>query len=222
METYFPESAPERRPYVILNMVESIDGRTTLDGSVGTLTGPADQDVVYGLREHADALLVGAGTVRNERYGSIVRGDARQPLVVIVSARLSLPADLPLLGEPETRILIATATSGELGFEHAASVDYLYLPDAHSRGVDLLALCETLRGEYGIAKVVCEGGPALNEGLIGARLVDELYVSVSPKIVGGGERTLLDGALPGGVIEARLLSVRAVEDYVFLRYGLTS
>ncbi len=99
-------------------MVESIDGRATIGGRVGALTGPVDQRIVYALRAQADALLVGAGTVRNERYGGLfpdVPAGADQPLVVIVSGRLDLPADLPLLGEPDARVVIATPSDGDAG-----------------------------------------------------------------------------------------------------------
>ena len=217
------ERAPDGRPFVALNMVESIDGRATVGGRVGALTGSVDQRIVYGLRAQADALLVGAGTVRNERYGGLFpdlpAGEA-QPLVVIVSGRLDLPADLPLLGEPDARIVIATPSDATLGFDHAASVDYLRVPAA-ARRADVGAILTALRRDHGVRSVVCEGGPTLNESLLAAQLVDELFLSLSPLIVGGAERSLSDAtAVGGGPRPARLVTAATADDYLFLRYAL--
>jgi riboflavin-specific deaminase-like protein len=216
----FAERAPAERPYLALNMVESIDGRTTLGGRVGALTGPVDQAILYHLRAQAEALLVGAGTVRNERYANIVPdGLGPQPIVVIVSGRVDLPPDLPLLHEPRTRIVIATSSDATLGFDHEATVEYLRLPGAAGR-VDPVALGVALRSEYGIRSVVCEGGPTLNESLIAARVVDELFLALSPLLVGAGERTLADAAPLGEPLRARLLSAATADDFLFLRYEL--
>jgi riboflavin-specific deaminase-like protein len=223
------ERAPADRPYLVLNMVASIDGRTTLGGKVGALTSPIDQAVLYRLRSHADALLVGAGTVRNERYGNLLPESLRaqraaaglhpEPLVVIVSASGVLPPDLPLLGEPGARVLIATANELQVDVEHAARVEYVLLPDP-AGGVDCGALCTSLRTDHGVRSIVCEGGPSLNEALIGASVVDELFLSLAPKLVGGGEKTLVDAAPAHAPMGARLLSVATADDYLFLRYAL--
>jgi riboflavin-specific deaminase-like protein len=214
------ERAHDDRPYLVLNMVGSIDGRTTIAGHVGALTSPVDQQIVYKLRTQADALLVGAGTVRNERYGNMVPdGLGPHPLVVIVTARVDLPRDLPLLQEPGVRIVIATPSDAELGFDHLAQVEYLRVPGAGGR-VDGRALCALLRSEYGLRSVVCEGGPSLNEALLAAEVVDELFLSLAPLLVGGGERTLVDSAPAHGTRRAQLVSVATADDYLFLRYAL--
>ncbi len=212
------EGAPDGRPYLVLNMVASIDGRTTLGGHVGDLTSTVDQQIVYRLRTQADALLVGAGTVRNERYGALFP-DGRQRLVVIVSGRVDFPADLPLFGEADARLVIATPSDAELPFDIAASVDYLRLPGEGGR-IDCAALCRALREDYGVRSIVCEGGPSLNEALISYAVVDELFLSLSPLLVGGGERTLVDTAPAHAPSTARLVSVATAEDYLFLRYEL--
>lgn len=215
--------AHDGRPYLVLNMVASIDGRTTLGGRVGDLTGSIDQRVVYRLRTQADALLVGAGTARNERYGTLfpdLEPTARQPLVVIVSARVDLPPDLPLLGEPAARVVVATShPDAVLGFDHAAAVDYLRVSGEEGR-VDCAALCAVLHSDYGVRSVVCEGGPTLNEALISFAVVDELFLSLSPLLVGGGELTLVDTAAAHTPVHARLVSVATADDYLFLRYAL--
>ena len=143
----------------------------------------------HGLRTQADAILVGAGTVRIERYGRAIKSEelrARReaeglepdPLVVIVSGRLDLPPDLPILGEPEARVVIATGAEHELEGV-AAQVTYLRTGD------DLALMLAQLRSEHGVRSVLCEGGPTLNCFLLAAGVVDELFLTLSPQIVGG-------------------------------------
>jgi riboflavin biosynthesis pyrimidine reductase len=139
--------------------------------------------------------------------------------VVIVTASVALPRDLPLLQEPDTRVVIATHSDATLGFDHLAQVEYLRLPGKGSR-VDCAALCRALRAEYGIRSVVCEGGPSLNESLLEADVVDELFLSLAPMLVGGAEQTLVGAAPPHVPRRTRLASVATRDDYLFLRYEL--
>jgi riboflavin biosynthesis pyrimidine reductase len=104
--------APAERPRLLLNMVSTADGRATLKGRSGSISGAADRALFHGLQRAVDGVLVGAGTVRTERYGRIIpdairralrleRGLTEEPLACIVSGRLALDGELPLLGEPE-------------------------------------------------------------------------------------------------------------------------
>src|SRR5215208_7032148 len=101
-------------------MVSSLDGKATLDWRTEGLSTELDRRLFHHLRTQADAVMVGAGTVRIERYGRMAKSDelrdkreseglAFDPLAVIVSSRLDLPTDLPLLNEPDQRVVIATA-----------------------------------------------------------------------------------------------------------------
>ncbi len=181
--------APAARPYVVLNMVTSLDGKAAAGGQTRTLSSDADRLVFHGLRTQVDAILVGAGTVRIERYGRAIKSEelrARReaeglepdPLVVIVSGRLDLPPDLPILGEPEARVVIATGAEHELEGV-AAQVTYLRTGD------DLALMLAQLREQHGVRSVLCEGGPTLNSFLLAAGVVDELFLTLSPQIVGG-------------------------------------
>src|SRR3954452_20601907 len=93
--------APPERPYLVLNMVETLDGRIAIGGRSGPIGDEADRELFHGLRTQADAVMVGAGPVRTERYGRIVRaperrarreaeGLAADPLAIVVSASLNL------------------------------------------------------------------------------------------------------------------------------------
>jgi 5-amino-6-(5-phosphoribosylamino)uracil reductase len=215
------ERAPDGRPYVVLNMIESLDGRTTVNGTVRELTSPIDQARLFGLRAQADAVLVGAGTVRAERYRRVLPDevDGPRPLMVIVSGRVDLPEDLPLLARDDVHVVIATTADRELGFVTRARVDYLRLPAVDGGGVDAAAMCRALREQYDVRSVVCEGGPRLNDDLFAASLVDELFVAIAPTLVGAGERTLVDAARTVGPRRARLVSAATAEDYLYLRYA---
>ena len=183
------ERAPPGRPYLALNMVSTLDGKATIDWRTKGLSTELDRRLFHHLRTQADAVMVGAGTLRAERYGRMTKTDelrakreaegrAGEPLAVIVSGRLDLPADLPLLQEPQQRVVIATGADAVLpGLR--AQVDYLRVGD------DLPLLMGRLREGYGVRSVLCEGGPTLNSFLLAASLVDELFLTLNPKLVGG-------------------------------------
>lgn len=223
------------RPFVMLNMVATADGRATLSGRSGPLGGRADRELFHELRTVADGIMAGAGTVRAERYGRITRGAERsrrrrergqseEPLACIVSASLSLPADLPLLGDPAARVVIVTASHASLPAS-PAHVDYVR---AERDGrVDLPAALSELWERLGVRTLLCEGGPHLNAHLLSAGLVDELFLTLSPKLAGDGDSIgeslrIIAGAQLGAPIELELLGVLESDSHLFIRYGVGS
>jgi riboflavin biosynthesis pyrimidine reductase len=221
------------RPRVLLNMVSTVDGRATVDGRSAPLSSRADRELFHGLRMAADAVLVGAATVRMERYGRIIREERRrhlrrergldsEPLACIVSARLALPADVPLLAEPEARVVIVTPSAGSLPAT-GASVEYVRA----ERGgcLDLGAALGELRTRFGVQILLCEGGPHLSAELLGAGLVDELFLSLAPALAGGEAS---DAAalriLAGPELEPpralELLGALEHDSHLFLRYAV--
>lgn len=218
-------------PLVLLNMASTADGRATLSGRSGGIGNRADHDLFHELRGLVDAVLVGAGTVRAERYGRIIRDQARrdsrvargleaEPLACIVSASLDLPADLPLLAEPHARVVILTPAEGTIG-DAAARVEYVRTGSGAQ--CDLTAALTELRERFSVGTVLCEGGPHLNHDLLRARLVAELYLSLAPLLAGGDDperrtlRIVAGDELPEPV-EMQLASVLESESYLFLRY----
>ncbi|MET0511809.1 MAG: dihydrofolate reductase family protein [Thermoleophilaceae bacterium] len=183
------DKAPRQRPYLALNMVSSLDGKATIEWRTKGLSTELDRQLFHHLRTQADAIMVGAGTVRSERYGRMAKSEelrekrereglARDPLAVVVSGRLDLPADLPLLNDPEQRVIIATGSDASLpGL--GEQVEYARVGD------DLPLLMARLREDHGVRSVLCEGGPTLNSHLLAAGLVDELFLTLNPKLAGG-------------------------------------
>jgi riboflavin-specific deaminase-like protein len=219
------ERAPAGRPYVALNMISSLDGKATIDWRTKGLSSDLDRELFHTLRTQADAVMVGAGTVRAERYGRIAKSDqhrdlrereglARDPLAVVVSARLDLPADLPILNEPEQRVVIATGSDAELP-ELPAEVVYERIGD------DLPLLMARLREQHGVRSIVCEGGPTLNSYLLAAGLVDELHLTLNPKLAGGAAAlTIVAGRQLVEPAELELISLAEGESELFTRWRL--
>jgi riboflavin-specific deaminase-like protein len=221
------ESAPPERPYLGLNMVSTADGKATIEGRSGPIGNEADRELFHELRTCVDAVMAGAGTVRTERYGRIVRDSERRehrasraldrdPLAVIVSGRLDLPLDIGLLQAPEQRVVIVTASDGELG-DVPATVDYIR---GYGEGafLELAPAMRELRERYGVRSVLCEGGPLLNSALMREGLVDELWLSLAPKIAAGGGPTIVTGAALDPPADLSLEWVLENEDHLFLRF----
>ncbi|HEY8467905.1 MAG TPA: dihydrofolate reductase family protein [Solirubrobacterales bacterium] len=184
------ENAPEDRPYVLTNFALTLDGRATIAGRSGPIAGPADTSLLVGLRTRVHAVMIGAETLRAERYGRIIRSQAKRerrerlglphdPLAVIVGS-MDLPWDAPLFTEGG-RVLIFTTDDAE----RPPTKSSVRVVRHEGERVDLRAALEYLRHERGVTSLLCEGGPHLHGELIAAGLVDELFITRAPKIAGG-------------------------------------
>jgi riboflavin-specific deaminase-like protein len=217
------DRAPEGRPYLALNMVSSLDGKATLSGRTAGLSSELDRTLFHHLRTQADAVMVGAGTLREERYGLMTkteelrekrRAEGLEPhaLAVIVTASLNLPPELPILQEPDQRVVIATASEEELpGVK--AQVEYLRVGD------NLALMASKLREEHGVRSVLCEGGPTLNSHLLAAGVVDELFLSLHPLLTGGAAAlTIVAGRTLVAPAELELMTLADAEGDLFTRW----
>ena len=223
--------APPERPYLILNMVATLDGKAALGGRTAGIGGPADRELFHQLRTQVDAVMVGAGTLRAERYGRIVRepalrekrereGLAADPLACVVSASLHGLANVPLFSASEQHVAVLTATSSELP-PREARVEYVRGPPGEEGGgrVDLPAPLVRLRAEWGVRSILCEGGPTLNAGLFRAGLVDELFLSTAPKVAGGANAlTIVAGEALPEPVELELLWLLEHRSELFQRW----
>ena len=201
LDGYRPWEEPaEKRPRVAMNFAATVDGRATIEGRSGKIGSDTDTAMLVGLRTRFDAVMIGAGTMRAERYGRVVSDPAKRerrerlglphdPLMVIVSGRLDLPWDAPLFSDGG-RVLIFTAAEEEPPAV-ATSLRVVH----HEGKVDLAAALRYLRDERGIRALLCEGGPRLHSELWSLGLVDELFLTVAPKLTGAGT-SILEGALP--------------------------
>jgi riboflavin biosynthesis pyrimidine reductase len=228
------------------NFVESLDGVVTLGskpsaGSEISGRNPADRFLMGLLRAFADAVLVGAGTLRatpghhwtpEHVYPDLTEvfadlrldiGRKPRPRLVLVTASGDVVVSHPAVVAGAT---IVTTTSGaeHLKARLPDSCDVIEIGAAGA--VDLGRATDALR-ERGHEAILTEGGPHLMGGLIEHELLDEAFVTISPVIAGrdGDPRLgMVAGAelLPGRGLWTRLLSARRHGDFLFLRYGLKS
>ncbi len=222
----FADQAEPDRPYLVLNMVSSVDGRATIDGRSGPLSDRADQRLFHALRTTCDAVLVGTGTLRVERYGRLVRepelvaerarnGLRPQPIACVVSSSLALPFDCRLFQDPESTVLLFTDADVELP-PVAAQLTVLRVT---TEELAPRAVMRRLRREHGVRSVLCEGGPTLNAGLLAEGVVDELFLSLAPKLAGGRPGpTIVAGQALAEVAALALLWAHEHENALYLRY----
>jgi riboflavin biosynthesis pyrimidine reductase len=223
------------------NFVASIDGVAAIAGirmSSVTISGrePADRFVMGLLRAVSDAVVIGSGTLAEhdgpwtaervyppmaDLVGPIRAAAAAReavPTLVVLTGSGKLPTDHPALDHA----VIVTTSSGArtmvgLGITDAEVVD---LGDADE--IDPRAAIAELRAR-GYERILAEGGPKVMGSMLEASVVDEMFLTISPKLIGGGEGRppFSDGAkMPEHGSGARLMSLRRSEDYLFLRYGL--
>lgn len=224
------------RPYLVLNMVSTADGRATVEGRSGAIGNAADRELFHGLRTAVDAVMAGAGTVRVERYRRLVRderarllrrrrGLEEEPWACIVSGRLDLPEDIPILSDPAARVVIVTSSAASLPqADGGAQIEYVR---SREEGLlDLPSAMNELCERFGIRTVLCEGGPHTNSQLLADGLVDELFLSLSPKLAGGDVTDealrIVAGPSIDPPMEMELASAFEHESHLFLRYRLVN
>jgi riboflavin-specific deaminase-like protein len=219
----FASRAPAGRPFLAVNMVSSADGKATLAGRTAPMSDETDRELFHQLRAETDGILVGAGTVRIERYGRVTKSPELQakreregvrldPVAVIVSGSLNVPADVPLLSDPDSHVIVVTTSHGTIEGA-AAHIDYVREP--------LGAALRRIREEFGVRSLLCEGGPTLNSTLFAEGLADELFLTVAPLVAGAGESlTIVEGLPLPAPAALDLMSVHAARGQLFLRYGV--
>ena len=211
------------RPYVVINFATTLDGRAAIEGRSGPIGSATDTRMLQLLRTRVDAVMIGAGTMRAERYGRIVSdpslrahreriGLAHDPLAVIVSGRLDLPWDAPLFTDGGGRVLIFTTSEAE-----PPETDTPVRVVRHELGADIIEALRNLREERGVRSLLCEGGPGLHNQLQATGAVDELFLTIAPKVAGGEEPRVIEGGLPE-VIDWELAWLLEERGELFARY----
>lgn len=200
--------SPDGRPWVMTNMIASADGATAVDGVSGALGGPADKAMFMALRSATDGILVGASTVRQERYrppsagdeatraARAARGQQQRPLLAVVTGSLNLDPDLPLFADASYRPLIITVQSAPAEQRRRLS-SVADVIDVGERRVELPAALAVLR-RRDVAVLLSEGGPSLNGQLIADDLIDEWNLSLAPVLAAGSSSRPARGPEPVG------------------------
>ncbi len=226
---------PDAERWLRANMVSTIDGAArSPDGLSHGISSDADRHVFGRLRVTADVVLVGASTVREEQYRPVRpraadvearrdRGQGPAPQVAVVSRSLALDLAGPLFQQPVTRTLVLTCASAPRDARTRVS-EVADLVVCGDDDVDLATAVAELSGR-GHARIHSEGGPHLLAGLVAAGVLDELLLTVSPLLAGGGyedrsdiTRILAGRVLPGAPRPMRLRHVLEDGGTLFLSY----
>jgi riboflavin biosynthesis pyrimidine reductase len=221
---------PHTGRFVRCNMISSVDGAIAVRGRSGMLGGPADRGVFEVLRSLADVILVGASTVRTEGYGparlSPALRDARQqrgqppaPPIAVVTRSAQLDWSSPFFTAAEARPIVLTTADADKGaLSRAYEVaDVVQAGDDH---VDLPAAVAML-DQRGYPCVLTEGGPGINAQLVHDGLLDELCLTLAPRLVAGtGPRVLAGEELPVP-LDLDVVHLLEEDGYLFLRLAIT-
>jgi riboflavin biosynthesis pyrimidine reductase len=221
----YAHPAPGRRPFVRVNFAASADGAVSVDGRSTGLDAPGDR-VVFGLlRELADVIVAGSGTVRAEDYRGARTSAAAQerrrargqgpvpPIAVVTSSPAFDPAAALFTDTAVPPLILTTAAAAP-----AAARSYGSRAEVVDAGdLSPAAVLDALAAR-GCRRVLCEGGPALFGSFTAAGLVDELCLSLAPQLVGAGPGRILAGPELPDPLPLRLASVLAHDDGLLLRY----
>ena len=217
------ERRAEGRPWVVVNMIASIDGVTAVEGGSSALGDDDDKALFRALRAVPDVILVGAGTVAAENYSPVTLDPDRRarraelglsetPMLAIVSGSMSLDESANVFSNPEHKPLILTSTSVDPGrlVRLGDAADVAFLTELNPEGI--------LEQLSAASVILLEGGPSLNGQFARAGLIDELNLTVSPSLYGGDSKRIAGSQAIDPPLEMRLDRVLLGDQSVFLRY----
>ncbi|WP_225849357.1 pyrimidine reductase family protein [Streptomyces sp. HPF1205] len=223
----YPE--PVTRPYLRANMVGSLDGAARAEGRSAPLSSPADMRIFGVLRALADVVLVGAETVRQEGYRPAKarpafagareeRGQAPAPAVAVLSRRLDLDFSAPLFRDPVVPTMVVTGAGAPREGQDAARAAGAELVFAgEGPDVDPVRAVREL-ADRGFVRLLHEGGPRVLAQFAAAGVLDELCLTISPRLTGGDAPRIMNGPGVPGPARYTPLSVLEEDGFLFTRY----
>lgn len=218
--------ASAERPYIVANFIASADGKATAEGRTAPLGSPGDRAAFHLLRTEVDAVLAGTRTMFIENYGPLAKnadltdrrvraGRAPQPLGVVISRSGTIPFDIPLFADAASHVAVYAPAGTDIP-ETAAEVTVHELPEGDE---GLAQIMRALRTDHGVRSLLCEGGPSLFSALLLDGLVDELFLTMAPKLVGGDGMTITTGRPLDELAGLRLVQALEQDGTLFLRYA---
>jgi 2,5-diamino-6-(ribosylamino)-4(3H)-pyrimidinone 5'-phosphate reductase len=188
------------RPYIVFNMVSSVDGKaSTTPGGLEGIGSRSDRDLMQRLRSQVDAVLVGGATLRVDPFIPTIPEhlseersrdfpNCPQPLGIVVSHSGDLPLEhrFWLAGRHLRVVFLGESASRETEETLSAQAEVIRLPkDVNRQGDDLAFMLHFMFERLRIKRLLVEGGPSLNYALISRRWSDEIFLTLSPRLVGG-------------------------------------
>ncbi|KAF5052535.1 2,5-diamino-6-ribosylamino-4(3H)-pyrimidinone 5'-phosphate reductase [anaerobic digester metagenome] len=188
------------RPHVLMMSEITVDGKLTLKRGASSkilmkYMAPETELLLHKTRAEYDAIMVGANTIRIDNSFLTVRlVEGKSPLRVIPSSRADIPPDANVLG-PDARTVIAVseaAPAENVARLRDCGVDVVVVGE---KDIDLTGLMRVMKRDYGVERMMIEGGPTLNWSMLNHRLVDEIRLIHLPFIVGGADTPSLVGGM---------------------------
>ncbi len=231
-----PAGKPGGKPYTVINAVTTLDGRAAIDGRSSKVGSANDRRIMRNLRCAVDGVLVGAGTLRAEDLDLGVPQELvqrrrenlldDQPLPIILKGRNTLPEERKLyegVGKQNSKHLVIFGPRGAPAGPMPEHATFRALPTGAQYGrldpEDVLGILGT---EFGVRSLLVEGGPAVNHSFLSGGHVEEVFLTLAPRISGGAHAPTIvtGGALHDAHRRARLLSVHVANSELYLRYRL--
>jgi len=225
----YPEVAGDRC-WVRANMITSLDGGATTEGTSGGLAGPGDRAMFARMRQEADVILVGASTVRIENYSGAqmsaaqrlerqTRGQSEVPPIAVITHSADFDHDAKLFTRSEVLPLILTSreTAADAARRFTELADVVDASGSHPDRVEPTAVLTTLASR-GLRRVLVEGGPSLLSLFIEQDLLDELCMTIAPILVGGHARRIATGPGEAHTMMRRSHLLTDDEGYLYARY----
>ncbi|MEM3421275.1 MAG: 2,5-diamino-6-(ribosylamino)-4(3H)-pyrimidinone 5'-phosphate reductase [Candidatus Hadarchaeum sp.] len=181
------------RPYVILNAAMTLDGKIATSCGDSKISSEADLTRLHRLRAKMDAVMVGAGTILADNPSLTVRRvKGRNPIRVVVDGMARISTNAKIL-DHSARTIVAVSRAADKEKVERLRQTGAEIIISDGENIDLQWLLEELY-RRGIRKLLLEGGSTLNWNMISQGLVDEIQVTVAPRIVGGAAaKTLVGG-----------------------------
>ena len=216
-----------------VNFVTSVDGASSAEGTSRGLQTPGDNQVFAALRDLADVVLVGAGTVVAEDYGPLdpdaqrkagrrSRGLREVAPVAVLSRSLRLDPEHKVFTEvqPGARTIVLTCEAADAETRRKLK----QVADVIDCGDDTveLALARAALEQRGLTRILCEGGPSVFADLASDGVVDELCLSVSPTLAGPGPGRIVSGSEWSAPVSMSLVGLLEDEGALFCRYRRTA
>jgi len=212
----FMKYITQKRPWVSLKVAMTLDGKiATASGDARWVTSASARRFVHELRGQRSGICVGTGTVRLDDPMLDCRVEGyKNPVRILPDSRASLPLESRIVRSAgEIRTLVAHTEAADAGkLEQLRACGVELLPCAAADGqVDLRDMLDRL-GALGIDSILLEGGEALNGSFVAQDLVDEYYVFIAPKVLGGQDaKTAVGGVGFATMAAARDIEIRSVE-----------
>jgi len=204
------------KPKIILSAAMSLDGRIGKDGERVKFSNELDKKRVHEMRSTVDAVMVGINTILidNPKLTAHHSETKKNPMRIVVDSDARTPLDSRVMNG-EARTIIAVSQGASENKVQNLQKKGAEVIKSGGTTVDLTLLIDKLH-RRGIKTLLLEGGGTLNHSMLSLDLIDEIYLTIAPRILGRGIN-LINGALDKEIL-LKLEGITQLEDQVVFHY----